>query len=684
MSKKYFDIFVRESQDNLKSLQEGLLLLEREPDNTELVRHLLRNAHTIKGSARMLGFEGISSIAHAMEDYLKEIESGEKAVDDSVTNRLLQGCDAIAGLTSALITDATPPIDVEQFLAGFKDEEFVAAILPQQSDGAMDRHTVKVKVETLDRLINLAGELFICRQRLEDRLASVKAVAREAENPSLKSGLKIIERELEDDLQQLQSLVQLSHSEALALRMLPLNSITDDFKRSIRDLSRSVGKDVKLEVRGGQIEVDRGVLDALKPALVHIINNAVVHGIEIPEQRQSAGKPAHGTIRITASHKGDHARITIRDDGRGMNADLIKRKAIDLGVLDADSAKGVDDNDALYFTLRHGFSTTDAVTDLAGRGVGLDVVSSILEKMKGDITLASEPNRFFEISVQFPLTLSLVQSLIVNCSGELFAMPIASVVEVVKIRECDICGEQGDAGIYLHGVFVRLLSLSALLGLPASQIHSGDVKLQAIVLGLKGEKIAFSVDSILRDEEVVIKGFGRQLVRADFIQGATVLGNGDPVFILNVHDLFAVASGRGATTFGQFSLPARLSQTKGSILVVDDSITSRTIEQSILSANGYRVETADSGESALLKLASGSFDLMISDIEMPGISGLELVKKVLSMPEHRQLPVVMVSSLSSSEDRNLVFEAGAKAYMTKGDFDQGLLLSLVEELINSG
>lgn len=683
MSKKYFDIFLRESREHLGSLQHGLLLLEKEPDNRELVHDILRNAHTIKGSARMLGFDGISSIAHAMEDFLKEVDSGGKSVDDFSINRLLKGCDAIAALTAALAADEPQPFDVEQFLATCMDENAFTTPVSNPPADPSENHPVKVSADTLDRMINLAEELFICRQRLEDRLESIKKLATAAAPTPLKAKLKLIEHDFEDDLLQMHALIQLCHGEALSLRMLPLNSIIDDFQRTVRDLARSVGKDVRLEIRGGQTELDRGVMEALKPAMLHIINNAIVHGIEPPELRVSSGKPQHGTIRITATHKGNQARITIRDDGQGMDPDRIRNRGIELGLLDPDSANALDNNEALYLALRHGFSTADSVTDLAGRGIGLDVVNSILDKVRGNITLASEPGRFFEISVQLPVTLSLIPALIVNCSDEIFAIPVSYVEEIIKIRESDICRERDEVGIYLHGAFFRLFSLSAILGLPILPLPAGTTKLPAIVLGLAGESIVFSVDAILREDEIVVKGFGQQLRHADFFKGATILRNGTPTLILDIHDIFTAASSRRASAIGEFS-PSRSSSARGTILIVDDSITSRTIEQSILSANGYIVETADSAESALRKLAVHRFDLMISDMEMPGMSGPALVKKVLAMPEYSSLPVVMISSLVGSEDLSIALEAGARAYISKGDFDQGVLLSLVRDLIDSG
>ena len=679
MASKYIDIFLREAEEHLTSLQKGLLILEKEPGTTALIHELLRNAHTLKGSARMVGLEDISTIAHRMEDTLQEIEEGTKPVDTGVIDLLLQGTDAISRMTAALAKGEESPVDVEQFVAAFDQgestSEAVKAPAPQEAEALGD--TVRASVKSLDSLVNLIGELIINKKRFEDKAERLKLIARDARL----EGLQEFHRSLEEDVLYLDYLIQGLHLQAMALRMLPLKTITDGFQRLIRDLAKAQGKEIKLEVAGENIEVDRVLLESLKPMFVHILNNAVDHGLESPEERTAQGKPAKGTIRIIARHEGNSVRVDIRDDGRGMDPEKIKLAALRRGVIDKEEAAHLRDDEALYLTLRAGFSTSEIVTDLSGRGVGMDVVSRNVEKVKGNLELKSEVGRFTEISLQLPLTLSVIEALMISCGAESFSIPLSYVQETIKIRREDIATVGSKEVVSVRGATVPLLSLAALLGLPENKALSELGKIAAVILKLRDHAIACTVDTILGSSEIVVKGLGDQLKNVRYVFGATILGDGSPSLILDVPDLFASAEGEGTTgirkTFEE-SLAARM---KGSILVVDDSITTRTMERSILIAHGYEVQIAVSGEDALEKVAGERFDLVISDVEMPGINGFELTRRLRDLAEYKDVPVIIVSSLSRDEDKRKAIEAGAQAYIVKGSFEQGTLLDTVEALI---
>ena len=683
MSRKYLDIFLREAEEQLASLQQGLLVLERQQNNIPLIHELLRSAHTVKGSARMLGLDGISAIAHAMEDCFKEFESGARPVDAGSIDRLLQGCDVMIRMTGAMGNNEEPPIDAAQFLTAFRNGEPLAQGTSKPLESATHTDTVRTKVAALDSIVNLVGELIICRQRLEDRIDMVRVIERELGRSPLLEKLRSFEGNLDEDIQQLDTLIQQLHGEALSLRMLPLKTITDGYQRTVRDVAKSLGKEVRLEVLGDHIELDRALIEELKPVLLHIITNAVAHGIEPSDERVAAGKPICGTIRLTASHEGESAKISVRDDGRGLDPEQIRQRAVQQGILDPRIAETLSDDESLYLTLRHGFSTTETVNDLSGRGVGLDVVSSGVEQLKGSLQLSSRRGRYFEITLHLPLTLSVIQALLISCGGETFAIPMSYVQEVVKLRESDILDENGTEGIMLRGGFVTLASLPDLLGLGDSPFLVEREKLTVVVLKYRGELLACAVDASHGDAEIVVKGFGDQLRHADYLFGATILSNGDPALILKVHDIFIATIGAGSA-----GIRARLQKLltppiKGTILSVDDSVTSRTIVRTILSANGYRVVSAESGEEALNLLTESSFDLMISDVEMPGINGYELVRTVRALPGFRDMPIIMVTSLGSDDDWREAMHAGAQAYIIKGDFDQGVLLDLVNTLINN-
>ncbi len=682
MSIKYLDIFLKEAQEHIDSLQTNLLVLEKEPDNKPLVHELLRNAHTLKGSARMLGFEEISVIGHRMEDFLKEIEDGERSVDTNSIDLLLQGTDAISRMTDSLAKGMDSPIDLQRFIDAFDQGISTSdAILDTQKPeaGALG-DTVRTSVKTLDSLVNLLGELIINKKRFEDKSDELKALGRLSGATVQTDRLMEFQQALEEDVLYLGYLIQELHAEAMALRMLPLRTITEGFIRMVRDLAKAQGKEIEFEIRGEHIEIDRLLLENLKPMFLHMLTNAVDHGIELPEERLARGKPAKATIRLTAHHEGNNVVIEIRDDGSGMDPQKIKATALRRGVIDKDEAEMLRDDEALYLTLRQGFSTSEIVTDISGRGVGMDVVKMNIEKVKGNLTLRSEVGVYTEIQLTLPLTLAVIDALMISCSGEQYAIPLSYVQETVKIRSTDIATVAGKEVLSVRNATVPLFSLASILGLEEKTAIT-DGKLSAVIFKQRDQVIACTIDRTHGTSEVVVKSLGGQLKKVRHTFGATVMGDGNPALILDVPDIFATAEG---VADGGLRKALQKSQTivsRGNILVVDDSITTRTMEKSILVANRYEVTIAISAEDALEKVANASFDLVISDVEMPGLNGFELTARLRSIDEYKNVPIIIVSSLSKDEHKRKAIEAGAQAYIVKGAFEQGTLLDTVETLI---
>ena len=678
---KYIKIFCREAAEHLASLQSGLLQLEKNPAAGDLVHELLRNAHTIKGSARMVGLPDISAITHLMEEQLTEMEQGSRPVDAPGIDLLLKGADAVALITGAISRGEAPEIDVERFVAEYERGELGRTALEAITRGAPEKlgDTVRASVETLDSLVNLIGEMIINKKRLEAKLARLKEIAGDLD-PAAAAPLTGFQRELEEDVLYLDYLISELHEKAMGLRMLPFRSICDGFERLVRDLSQKLGKEARLEIIGASIGMDRLLLEGLKPMLLHLLTNAVCHGIETPEERSAAGKNREGVVRITASHQAESVRVEIRDDGRGMDPVHIKAKAVSRGVIGSGEAQELSDQEALYLTLRPGFSTVETVTDISGRGVGMDVVKKGVERVKGDLALKSELGVFSEIVLKLPLTLTVLGALVVQSGTECFAIPLNYVQEFLKIRDTDITTLGGKEVLKVRGQTTSLFSLARLLGLAQGKAPGAGAKMEVLVLKLCEERIALLVDAHLGNTEVVVKGLGGQFRNVKFIFGATILGDGNPALILDVPDLFAASAG-GAHPGVRRAPDAAASQRRGRVLVVDDSITTRTMEQSILVSHGYLVETAVTGEDALDKARAGQFDLVISDVEMPGMSGFQLTRELRAIEAFRDTPVIMVSSLSRDADKRQALESGAQAYIVKGAFDQELLLETVEMLI---
>ncbi len=680
---KYLDIFCREADEHLASLQQGLLALEKEPANAELIHELLRNAHTLKGSAQMLGFADISAIGHRMEDLLKDVEGGKRQVSASVIDLLLKGNDAISRMMRALTEGQESPVNIEQFVAAFDRGEFTGEEIKesQTSDEVGIGETVRAKVTTLDSLVNLVGELIINQRRFENRSASLKRVCAGTGNLAHALELQDFSRGLEEDVLYHGYLIQELHGKAMALRMLPLKTITEEFQRMVRDLAREQGKEAELVVTGENIELDRVLLGNLKPMLLHMLRNSIDHGLESAEERLMRGKPAQGTIWIAARYDGNRVRVDLRDDGRGIDPLQMKQTALQRGVIDKEEADLLSDDEALYLILRPGFSTSEEVTDLSGRGVGMDVVKNNIEQVKGTLALTSEVGQYTEITLHLPLTLSVIEALLLVSASQSFAVPLNYVQETMKIRGEEIASVGGKDVITVRGVTTPLVSLATMLGLPEKKGILQGGKIAVVILKFRGHCLACSVDENIGSSEIVVKGLGMQLKSVAFISGATILGDGEPALILNVPDLFASAEGASTGKLRQAFEESLAVISRGKVLVVDDSITTRTMERSILLSHGYEVEIAISGEDALEKVAGRRFDLVISDIEMPGINGFELTKRLRGLEEYREVPIMIVSSLSRDEDKRKAMEAGAQAYIIKGSFEQGALLDTVESLI---
>jgi two-component system chemotaxis sensor kinase CheA len=681
MNRKYLDIFIREANEHISSLQNGLLVLEKSPGSPDLLQELLRNAHTIKGSAKMVGLDDIGTIAHRMEDFLKEVVELTRNVDQGLIDRLLRGTDAIASLTRTLAAGEEPAFNVAAFMPTLEEGSSPVPAEPVAIEEVAFGDTVRTKVKTLDTLVNLIGELIFIRNRFDERLGRFKGILIETGSPH--PGMKLLSREMEDDGMYLHQLVQELQVQTMALRMLPLGSITEGFRRMVRDIAREQGKEADLVVTGESIELDRVLLENLKPMLLHMLRNSIDHGLESAEERELSGKPSSGTISINARYDGGSVRIDIRDDGRGIDPHKVRQAAIQKGLAEKDEVELLQDEEALYLILRPGFSTTTFVTELSGRGIGMDVVKKNIEQIKGNLTIRSEVGRFSEFTLHLPLTLSVIDALLLETQGEYFAIPLNYVQETLKVRATEISSVSGQEVITIRGATVPLISLPQLLGLPQNNSFLTEPTIAAVVLKFREQLIACSVGRTIGSSEIVVKGLGGQLKKVPFVSGATILGTGDPALILNVPDIFAHSERGKGTSIREALLSSGEAKSKGRILVVDDSITTRTMERTILLTHGYQVELAVSGEDALevVNRFQLPFDLVISDVEMPGINGFELCRRLRAMPSYAPIPIMIVSSLARDEDKRQAMEAGAQAYIVKGNFEQGMLLDTVEALI---
>jgi two-component system chemotaxis sensor kinase CheA len=519
-------------------------------------------------------------------------------------------------------------------------------------------------------LLRLVDYVDSSQDRLREMNALVNRLLREYDNDAMHTALVI------DTLEQ----------EIKRVRMLPLTTITGTFGRMVRDLAQAAGKEAVLEIAGGEVELDKRVLEQIKDPLIHMLRNAIDHGIESPDKRQAAGKPRCGRITLQAEQLGQDVLISISDDGAGLDIETIRRVAMRQGTSSMD-VQALSEAELAELIFAAGFTTSPIITDVSGRGVGLDVVRRNVEALDGHVGVTWKPGLGSTFALTLPLTLTSSRGLLVRISNQLFAIPLSSIERILHVSPKQIESLGGHDTVRYDGHPVALVRLDDVLELPHVAVpkdEQDDGHIPVIILVVAERRMAFAVDALAGEQEVVVKGMGRQLSRVGGIAGATVMGNGEVMLVLNAADLMKLAmrSERRSVLAAAAETGAAEAKRKARILVVDDSVTTRTLEKNILEVAGYSVQIATDGQEALNVIATTSVpDLIISDIFMPRVDGFDLTKRLKGDPRTANVPIVLVTSLDSTEDKARGIEAGADAYIVKSSFDQINLLETIEQLI---
>lgn len=590
--------------------------------------------------------------------------------------------------------------------ADFPSEPATASkSLTGQRSAALD--SVRISSARLDRLLLKTEELLTLKLNaarqvkdlknfqavLEEQNRRAGPAAEDASNGGRRFGaaaadgaireLQQLIRQAEQDHRMLRMLIDDLVSDMKEILLLPFSTVLGIFPRMIRDIAREAGKEAVLEVVGGEIEIDKRILEEIKDPLIHLLRNAVDHGIEPPDQRERSGKPRQGTIELAISSvEGNRVEILLRDDGQGISTETVKEKALRLGLVSEEAGRRLDEEEALRLVFLSGVSTSPRVTEISGRGLGLAIVHDTVEALGGRLTVKTERGRGSRFKIVLPVTLATFRGVLVMVGGRPFILPCAQVQRTLRIAQERVWTVENRPTISIEGRPLPLLNLAAVLGLPAASGNDAarGPFVVAAVLEAGGERMAFQVDEVLGEEEVLVKGLGRQLKRVRNIAGAAVLATGEVAPVLNVRDLFQSALDQRI----QATAPAWDGERRGaqkSILVAEDSITSRVLLKSILEGAGYRVKTAVDGMEAFSLLKTEPFDLLVSDVEMPRLNGFELTGRVRADKDLAEIPVVLVTGLESAEQREQGIMVGASAYLTKSGFDQDNLIEVVRRLI---
>jgi two-component system chemotaxis sensor kinase CheA len=677
-------ILAEEAEGRLATLSELLLELERNGEDQELLSSVFREAHTLKGAAAVVGLADVLRVAHAMEEVLEGLRRGDPATPAAV-DALLGAVDGMREMVPAVLAgeertghadrlvaalhDPTPalepPPDPEPAPGPPPGPASAPAPGPAQPAPRRERReTVRLRVERLDELVRLVGEASAAALRV-GRVVTDQLGVEPAGVPELHDLSRILESLQERTLQ---------------ARMVPFGTIAEPLRRTARDLARSLGKAVELELRGQETELDRGVLEQVADPMLHLVRNAIDHGIELPEARLAAGKPRYGTVRVHAAQLGSEVVVTVADDGQGIDLARVRQQAGEAG----DALDGVGDDEAIYAIFRSGLSTAATVSEVSGRGVGLDVVRASLASVRGRVEVHSEPGTGSEFRLSVPITLAVLPCLLVEAAGRRFGVPMHSVVsaEAAGWSEDHV---EGQVVIRVRDTILPVSDLAATLGVTAGQGGAPASDSPAVVVASMTRRHAFRVDALLGQRNVVVKDLGRLLPRLALLAGASLEPDGSILLVLDVSGLvdrarWARSGGAGRPAPSPTpAVPAPAGP--ASVLVVDDTAVVRELERSILEEAGYRVRTAANGRLALAALADTPADLVVTDVEMPNCDGLELTRAIRGQPALTGLPVVVVTSRSSDADRRLAMDAGADAYLVKGDLDRRTLLEVVGRLL---
>ena len=581
--------------------------------------------------------------------------------------------------------------------------ESLTRLMGLAGEALVQSHRLRPMVDALWRLRERQSRLMETLQVLEDRLAmtdSARGTASAAGQELLAKARGRAAEGLQALAETVESLETLAHEsedlssrlhhEVLASRMRPLADGIRGFPRLVRDLARELGKEARFEVAGETTGVDRDILDRLEAPLNHLIRNALDHGLERPEDRRAAGKSPAGTIRLEARHRAGMLQLVLSDDGRGVDLERLRAKVVERGLADPAMARRLGESELLDFLFLPGFSTREQVTAVSGRGVGLDVVHSMVHAVRGSVRIATRPGKGTRFILQLPITVSVIRALLVEIAGEPYAFPLSRIDRIVMAQTAEVRDLEGKPHVLMDGQLVGLVEATRVLeldphrgGAHGAGRRAGD-PLPVVVASDRSHRFGVVVDRFLGERDLRVSPLDARLGKVPNISSSSVLEDGWPVLIVDVEDLIRsvdnLLSGR---RIGKLAADADEPRTRAvrRVLVVDDSITVRELERQLLESRGYLVDTAVDGVDGWNALRSGRYDLVVSDIDMPRMDGIQLVRHIKEDPRLQAIPVVVVSYKDREEDRIKGLDAGANAYLTKSSFHDQTFLTTVADLI---
>lgn len=688
--KQILGVFREEAREIADKMTNELLALEVSQSDKEtkaLLEGLFRGAHTLKGGAGSLGIDDVVGLAHATESLLGQCQRGERKFIPAFTDALLTALDEVGKRLDALLSGqtessggiASAQLRLTKLLAG-ETVEREAALRRDEGDArtTLLEGFLKVGTDRVEAFATSIDELLVTRLRMAQRateatrlsgalellarraakgfraeeLLELKRIAREASGAA---------RELQIETQYLAGMSDDLRENLRGLQVVPASSVLDPFRRSVRDQARKAGVEVALDIVGAELTADRRILEGLRGALVHLLRNAVDHGIESPADRKKARKPARARVRIEVAVTGSHLLVIVADDGRGIDPDELRKAAVAKEILTSEEAAALDEESSLSLVFRAGFSTASKLSETSGRGVGLDAVRESVIALGGRIELSSRKGQGTTFRIHVPLMLAAALGLSVEALGSPYVIPLASIDGVRRVRLAALEKVRGTPVISHAGTAIPVVSLGAALGgqKEEASLGIGDERPLICIVNGGAESCALAVDRIHGEREIAIRPLSPELQRYEYLSGATRSGDGRVVLVLSPEGIV-----RRALDLSR-DAPDSESGTARTVLVVEDAVTSRLLYRSFLEGAGYRVILSGDGEEALELLHQRRVDAVISDVRMPRMDGLELTRRIRRLAGHAETPILLVTSLASDADRREGLVAGATAYLVK-------------------
>ncbi|WP_114416600.1 hybrid sensor histidine kinase/response regulator [Marinospirillum perlucidum] len=705
---KFILRFVDEAREHLQQLSEGIAILENGQADAEQINVLFRAAHTLKGSSRMLKLTAITETAHALEDLLSALRDGQLPLESfSRFSLLYQGLDTLTSLVEQLAEHRDPAqlpdkdadlcealtlaAQGQELPTAPPQEAATASRLPEISEQPQQTsspdaslkasESVRIKLSSLDELIKLMGEVVSSHSQMRALVGDSRQLLRQASDAdaAFTGQLDLFNRRLREGVQVQESLMQELHDKAMQLRMLPLATIFDSAGRLVREMARSLGKEVECRVLGSEIELDRQMIDQLADPVIHLLRNALDHGLETVEERLKAGKPAQGKVSLSAWQDGSWVVIEVCDDGRGISLEAVSEKALRKELMTSEQLEALNEQEIIDLIFLPGFSTSQMITEMSGRGVGMDVVkSSVVDQLQGTLNVRSRPGEGSCFTLKLPLSLALMRVLLVEVAGQPLGFTAQYVSELVKVEASRLLEVADRKAIILRNEFVPVVYLSDLIDLPVGSRSRQSSQLLLLVTQVRNEKLALVVDELLDERDLVIKQLPEHLRRQPLISGMVTRGHNELVSLLHVPQLLE----RSRRSRRETSRLADAEQAAKHLLVVDDSLNTREIEKDVLEAYGYRVTLAENGQEGLEKARQENFDAVLTDVEMPIMDGFTLTARLRQEEAYKNCPIIIITSREKESDRRRGIEVGADAYIVKGSFDQGSLVETLKVLLD--